>query len=61
MDDTGMIKVMLIDNEDLVRRGFRLALGETPDISVVADVRVGAKALRIARGSVSRWASPTRR
>ncbi len=49
MDDTGMIKVMLIDNEDLVRRGFRLALGETPDISVVADVRVGAEALRIAR------------
>ena len=44
-----MIKVMLIDNEDLVRRGFRLALGETPDISVVADVRVGAEALRIAR------------
>jgi DNA-binding NarL/FixJ family response regulator len=49
MDGAGVIEVMLIDNEDLVRRGFRLALGETSDISVVADARVGAEALRLAK------------
>ena len=43
------IEVLMIDNEDLVRRGFRQALGEAPDISVVAEARVGAEALRLAR------------
>ncbi|MFE9999828.1 LuxR C-terminal-related transcriptional regulator [Streptomyces avermitilis] len=39
---------MLVDNEDLVRRGFRQALGEAPYITVVADTRVGEEALRMA-------------
>ncbi|MFF4229789.1 LuxR C-terminal-related transcriptional regulator [Streptomyces sp. NPDC001820] len=47
MDDFSSLEVMLVDNEDLVRRGFRHALGEAPDITVVADTRVGEEALRM--------------
>ncbi|MFF3242149.1 LuxR C-terminal-related transcriptional regulator [Streptomyces sp. NPDC002870] len=47
MDDFSSLEVMLVDNEDLVRRGFRHALGEVPDITVVADTRVGEEALRM--------------
>jgi DNA-binding NarL/FixJ family response regulator len=47
--DAPIIDVLLIDNEDLVRRGFRQALGEASDIAVVAEARVGAEALRLAR------------
>ncbi|SED96036.1 DNA-binding response regulator, NarL/FixJ family, contains REC and HTH domains [Streptomyces sp. KS_5] len=48
MDECSTLEVMLVDNEDLVRRGFRQALGEAPDITVVADTRVGEEALRMA-------------
>ncbi|MFD6555888.1 DNA-binding response regulator, partial [Streptomyces sp. NPDC058398] len=48
MDEFSTLEVMLVDNEDLVRRGFRQALGEAPDITVVADTRVGEEALRVA-------------
>ncbi|MET8679380.1 response regulator transcription factor [Streptomyces sp. NPDC004647] len=47
MDDFSTLEVMLVDNEDLVRRGFRQALGEAPDLTVVADARVGDEALRL--------------
>ena len=47
MDDASGTDVMLIDNEDLVRRGFRQALGEASDITVVAEARVGPEALRL--------------
>lgn len=48
MDEFSTLEVMLVDNEDLVRRGFRQAIGEAPDITVVADTRVGEEALRMA-------------
>ncbi|MET9904830.1 response regulator transcription factor [Streptomyces sp. NPDC006446] len=48
MDEFSTLEVMLVDNEDLVRRGFRQALGEASDITVVADTRVGEEALRMA-------------
>ncbi|MDK1475879.1 response regulator transcription factor [Streptomyces sp. 549] len=47
MDECSTLEVMLVDNEDLVRRGFRHALGEASDITVVADTRVGEEALRL--------------
>lgn len=46
MDEFSTVEVVLVDNEDLVRRGFRQALGEAPDITVIADTRVGEVALR---------------
>jgi DNA-binding NarL/FixJ family response regulator len=47
--DAAGIGVMLVDDEDLVRRGFRQALGEATDITVVAEARVGVAALRLVR------------
>ncbi|MFI5685539.1 LuxR C-terminal-related transcriptional regulator [Streptomyces sp. NPDC051636] len=47
MDGFSTLEVLLVDNEDLVRRGFRQALGEVPDIAVVGDTRVGEEALRM--------------
>ena len=46
MDEFSTVEVILVDNEDLVRRGFCQALGEAPDISVIVDTRVGEVALR---------------
>ncbi|GLZ28688.1 DNA-binding response regulator [Lentzea sp. NBRC 105346] len=40
-----MVSVLLVDDEDLVRRGFRNALEETPDVTVVAEARTGAEAV----------------
>lgn len=40
-----MVPVLLIDSEDVVRRGFRQALGELPEVRVLADVRAGAHAV----------------
>jgi DNA-binding NarL/FixJ family response regulator len=44
----GEIGVMVIDDEDLVRRGFALALSEAPGITVVAEARTGAAAIEAA-------------
>src|SRR5438876_11752813 len=41
------IEVVLVDSEDLVRRGFRQALAEAPDIAVVAEARAGHDARRL--------------
>jgi DNA-binding NarL/FixJ family response regulator len=38
-----MVRVLLVDDEDLVRRGFRAALEDTPDI-VVAEARSAGEA-----------------
>ncbi|TQK42325.1 DNA-binding NarL/FixJ family response regulator [Streptomyces sp. SLBN-118] len=47
MYEFSTVEVMLVDNEDLVRRGFRQALAEASDITVVADTRVGETACRM--------------
>lgn len=43
----GMIKVMLVDDHVLVRKGFRLLLQDAPDISVVAEADSGEEACRL--------------
>jgi len=40
-----MIKVMLVDDHELVRTGFRLILGDAEDIEVVAEADSGESAL----------------
>ncbi|EHK86887.1 response regulator [Saccharomonospora azurea] len=43
-----MIRVLIADDQDMVRAGFRLILGAQPDIEVVADVNNGVDAVRTA-------------
>ncbi|MEV4563110.1 response regulator transcription factor [Nonomuraea sp. NPDC049419] len=42
-----MIRVMLVDDQELLRAGFRMVLGAQPDIEVVAEAGDGAAALRL--------------
>ncbi|MGH3170262.1 MAG: response regulator [Trebonia sp.] len=42
-----MIRVVLVDDQELVRTGFRLVLGGQPDIEVVGEAGDGAAALEV--------------
>ncbi|MFI6298785.1 response regulator transcription factor [Nonomuraea sp. NPDC050790] len=42
-----MIRVMLVDDQQLLRTGFRMVLSAQPDIEVVAEAANGAQALEI--------------
>ncbi|QXE38416.1 response regulator transcription factor [Streptomyces sp. GMY02] len=44
-----MIKVLLVDDHELVRTGFRVVLGAAPDIEVVGEARTGTEALAAVR------------
>lgn len=44
-----MIRVVLADDQDLVRAGFRMILEAEPDITVVTEVTDGAGAVRAAK------------
>jgi len=45
----GKIKVLLVDDHSLVRRGFRRMLEDEPDIVVVGEASDGDEAVRLAR------------
>ncbi|MFE3453164.1 response regulator [Nonomuraea sp. NPDC059194] len=42
-----MIRVMLVDDQQLLRAGFRMVLGAQPDIEVVAEASDGVTALEL--------------
>ncbi|MGI5283357.1 response regulator transcription factor [Nonomuraea polychroma] len=42
-----MIRVMLVDDQELLRAGFRMVLGAQPDIEVVAEAGDGVAALEL--------------
>ena len=44
-----MIRVLLADDQALVRAGFRLILGAEPDIEVVGEAADGREAVALAR------------
>ncbi len=44
-----MIRVLLADDHQLIRAGFRMVLEGAPDISVVAEAADGAQAVRLAQ------------
>ena len=44
----GLIRVVLADDQELVRTGFRLVLGGQPDIEVVGEAGDGAEAVAVA-------------
>ncbi len=43
------IRVLLVDDQDLVRAGFALVLDSQPDLAVVGEAADGAAAVRLAR------------
>ncbi|GAA3115757.1 response regulator transcription factor [Planomonospora alba] len=46
-----MIRVMLVDDQELLRMGFRMVLGAQPDIEVVAEAADGRAAVEALRGA----------
>lgn len=48
-DGAESIRVLLVDDQELIRYGLRLVLDAQPDIDVVGEASDGAEALRIAR------------
>lgn len=44
-----MIRVLIVDDHAIVRRGLRQIVGETKDIMVVAEAETGFQAIKIAR------------
>ncbi|MEV0379002.1 response regulator transcription factor [Nonomuraea sp. NPDC050643] len=46
-----MIRVMLVDDQALLRAGFKMVLGAQPDIEVVAEAGDGAAALEILKST----------
>jgi DNA-binding NarL/FixJ family response regulator len=44
-----VIRVMLVDDQELLRAGFRMVLGAQPDIEVVAEAGDGAQAIEVLR------------
>ncbi|UUU26759.1 response regulator [Streptomyces sp. DSM 40750] len=49
MNDRSPIRVLIADDQDMVRTGFRFFLDAQPDITVVAEAADGETALRLAR------------
>ncbi|GII99287.1 LuxR family two component transcriptional regulator [Sediminihabitans luteus] len=43
---TGVVRVALVDDQQLVRAGFRMVIDSQPDLEVVAEAGDGAQALR---------------
>jgi DNA-binding NarL/FixJ family response regulator len=43
------IRVLIVDDQDLVRAGFAMVLGSQPDLTVVGEAADGAAAIRLAR------------
>ncbi|HEV2251823.1 MAG TPA: response regulator transcription factor [Streptosporangiaceae bacterium] len=43
------IRVLLVDDQDLVRAGFAMVLGSQPDLTVAGEAGDGAAAIRLAR------------
>ena len=49
------IRVMLVDDQVLLRTGFRMVLAAQPDMEVVAEAGDGVEALRCCARPRSTW------
>ncbi|GAA4223440.1 response regulator transcription factor [Actinomadura meridiana] len=50
-DDAAPIRVVLVDDQELVRAGFTMVLDAQPDIEVVGEAGDGVQALEVLRGT----------
>ena len=48
-----MIRVLLVDDQELVRTGFRLVLRTASDIEVVGEAADGSEALQLLEGGLA--------
>ncbi len=53
-DDRVPIRVALVDDQQLVRAGFRMVIDSQPDLEVVGEAGDGEEALRLLTGSATR-------
>jgi DNA-binding NarL/FixJ family response regulator len=51
--DDGAIRVVLVDDQELVRTGFRMVLDAQPDIDVVGEAGDGGQALELLRATTT--------
>jgi two-component system, NarL family, response regulator DevR len=49
--DVSKIRIVVVDDHEVVRHGLRLSLELEPDLAVVGEARTGEEAIRIARES----------
>jgi DNA-binding NarL/FixJ family response regulator len=47
--DSGLIRIILVDDQELVRTGFRMVLDAQPDMQVVGEAADGVAAIDLAR------------
>lgn len=52
MTDTAPVRVLIVDDQPLVRGGFRMLVDSQPDLTVVGDVDDGAAAVAAVRSAV---------
>ena len=48
-DGSGMIRVVLADDQELIRAGFRVLIDTAPDLSVVGEASDGRSAIELLR------------
>lgn len=46
----GPVRVVLADDQPLVRSGLRLVMADHPDLEVVGEAATGAEAVQLVRG-----------
>ncbi len=55
MSEEQKIRVVIADDQELVRAGFAMVIGSQPDMAVAAQARDGAEAVALAKHCILTW------